>query len=86
MNRYPNTLTGLLLVAATAYAAPSVSAELEEIIVTAQKREESLLDAALSVRAIDGESIREDDLSSLEELSSHATTWSSPIFVNHAGS
>ena len=71
MNRYPSTLTGLLLVAATAYAAPSVSAELEEIIVTAQKREESLLDAALSVRAIDGESIREDDLSSLEELSSH---------------
>jgi hypothetical protein len=46
MNRYPNTLTGLLLVAATAYAAPSVSAELEEIIVTAQKREESLLDAS----------------------------------------
>ena len=85
MNRYPNTLTGLLLVAATAYAAPSVSAELEEIIVTAQKREESLLDAALSVRAIDGESIREDDLSSLEELSSHAPAWSSPIFVNHAG-
>ena len=41
--------------------------------------------AALSVRAIDGESIREDDLSSLEELSSHVPAWSSPIFVNHAG-
>lgn len=41
---------------------------IEEIVVTAQKRAESLQDIALSVSAFSGDSLREDDISSLQDI------------------
>ncbi len=41
---------------------------IEEIVVTAQKRAESLQDVALSVSAFSGDSLREDDISSLQDI------------------
>ena len=58
-----------LTIAATSGAA--VSAELEEIIVTAQKRAESLQDVPMSVSAVSGAKIEEAGLHSFAELSQY---------------
>ena len=44
---------------------------LEEIVVTARKREESALDVPISIAALDGALIRETDLNRLEELQTY---------------
>ena len=47
------------------------AAELEEIIVTANKRAESLQDVAISMSALDGSKIEEAGLHSLTELAAY---------------
>ena len=57
---------GVAVASSGAYAA-----ELEEIIVTANKRAESLQDVAISVTALDGSKIEEAGMNSLADLSSY---------------
>ncbi|MDE0747838.1 MAG: TonB-dependent receptor [Porticoccaceae bacterium] len=57
---------GIAVASSGAYAA-----ELEEIIVTATKRAESLQDVAMSVTALDGSKIEEVGMHSLEDLSDY---------------
>ena len=57
---------GVAVASSGAYAV-----ELEEIIVTANKRAESLQDVAMSVTALDGSKIEEAGLNSLTELSAY---------------
>jgi len=54
---------------ATAEAAKEDSTQLETIVVTARKRAETLEDAPLSVAAITGESMTEQGISTLEQIS-----------------
>lgn len=51
--------------------APAYAQVLDEIIVTSQKRQESLQDVPISVTAIDGEAIIEDGVQRLEDLSKY---------------
>ncbi|MCS5594524.1 MAG: TonB-dependent receptor, partial [Porticoccaceae bacterium] len=64
------TIGSLALVMATASAGIQ-SAELEEIIVTAQKRAESLQDVPISMTALDGERMKDAGVASFSDLSSH---------------
>jgi outer membrane receptor protein involved in Fe transport len=54
----------------TAQAAPADAGGLEEIIITARKREESLQDAPIQVDAISKERIEQIDATSLEKIAS----------------
>ena len=45
----------LAIAAALATGAPQVSAQLEEVIVTAQKREQSLIDVPISIATLSGD-------------------------------
>lgn len=70
-------------------AGPAVSyAALEEIIVTANKRTESINDVGLSISAISGDKLKEQKLTSLEDISSavpglvySTSTANTPIFT-----
>lgn len=66
---------GLLALSSSAFAAESADGEyaddgvaIEEIIVTARKREESLLDVPESVSAISGFDIEKQDINSLDQI------------------
>ena len=63
-----HSLSGLALAVAVASSGVG-AAELEEIIVTAQKRTESLQDVPMSMSAISGERIEEAGIQDLTELS-----------------
>jgi outer membrane receptor protein involved in Fe transport len=52
-----------------ALAASPASAQLEEIVVTAQRREQSLQDVPISVTAVTGDAIRRGGFSDMEDLS-----------------
>jgi iron complex outermembrane receptor protein len=58
----------LMLLPAAALAQEERSGGLEEVIVTAQKREQSLQDVSLSVSAIDSSSLTENFVLSLEDV------------------
>lgn len=61
--------TAPLLLSAVCTAAPLANAfELEEIIVTAQKRAESLQDVPIAVAAIDGNTLKNNKINNLEEM------------------
>ena len=62
---------GLLAIAITAFFGNTYAAELEEIIVTAQKRAESLQDVPISMSAIDGSKIEEVGINSFQELTGY---------------
>mgnify|MGYP001030678106 FL=1 len=64
------TMSALALAIATA-SSGAISAELEEIIVTAQKRAESLQDVPISMTAIGGEKISEAGIQSMTDLGSY---------------
>ena len=49
----------LMALAITAFFGNTYAAELEEIIVTAQKRAESLQDVPISMSALDGQKLEE---------------------------
>lgn len=56
------------LVAVLLVAASPASAQLEEIVVTAQKREQSLQDVPLSVSAISGATIEQNNMAQIEDF------------------
>ncbi len=58
----------ILLLAMAVLAGPSAHAQLEEIIVTAEKREQSLQDVSISVEQISGGVIREQGLVNVEDI------------------
>jgi len=63
-----------VLAATTSVASFNVSAEtfaLEEIVVTAQKREESLMDVPISVNAVSGEKMAEAGITELEGMTAY---------------
>ena len=60
-----------LAVAMSAFIGNTYAAELEEIIVTAQKRAESLQDVPLSMTAIEGSKIEEANINSFMDLSEY---------------
>ena len=67
--------SNLLLAAAIAavllpHAQAMAQTGLEEIVVTAQRREQSLQDVAVSVSAITGEAFQEAGFSNIEDMSS----------------
>ena len=64
------TMSALALAIATA-SSGAISAELEEVIVTAQKRAESLQDVPISMTAIGGEKISEAGIQSMTDLGSY---------------
>jgi outer membrane receptor protein involved in Fe transport len=65
----PATLAGLAT--ASAQSAGEYALVLEEVIVTAQKREENLQDVPVSVIALDGEQLARKDLVTLEDLQAY---------------
>ena len=77
LNRYENpekeesVKSTKFLMAATPSAAVSMPAfgQLEEVIVTAQKREESLQDVSVSVIPVSGDYLAEQNIRRLDELS-----------------
>jgi outer membrane receptor protein involved in Fe transport len=64
------TMSALALAVATA-SGSAYSAQLEEVIVTAQKRAESLQDVPISMTAISGDKIQDAGIQSMTELSSY---------------
>ena len=62
---------GLLAIAITAFFGNTYAAELEEIIVTAQKRAESLQDVPISMTALEGEKMQEVGIHSFQEISAY---------------
>jgi iron complex outermembrane recepter protein len=56
------------IAALTAIAAPSAHAQLEEVIVTAQKRQESLQDVPMSVAAVTGDAIARANITSIQGI------------------
>ena len=61
----------LMALAITAFFGNTYAAELEEIIVTAQKRAESLQDVPISMSALDGQKIEEAGIHSFQELTAY---------------
>lgn len=59
MNKYRKTHKTLLAVALAAQCSTAFSQQLEEVLVTAQKRSQSLLDVPLSISAFSGNKILE---------------------------
>ena len=72
---FHRSILSLAVLAATTSVAPSnVFAEtfaLEEIVVTAQKREESLMDVPISVNAVSGEKMAEAGITELEGMTAY---------------
>lgn len=68
-NRSPLALAVMLAVGASQINAESLM--LEEIVVTAQKRTESLQDVPISVSAVDGDKIAEAGIENLQDLSAY---------------
>ncbi|MDB9734670.1 TonB-dependent receptor [Porticoccaceae bacterium] len=61
----------LMALAITAFFGNSYAAVLEEIIVTAQKRTESLQDVPISMSALDGQKLEEVGIHSFQELTAY---------------
>ena len=70
MKRSSRTLTILALALATA-SSGAYAAQLEEIIVTAQKRAESLQDVPISMTALDGKELQEAGVRSFKDMSAY---------------
>jgi outer membrane receptor protein involved in Fe transport len=70
MKSFLNKATMSLAVAAAVGAMTSTASAqvLEEVVVTATKRAESLQDVSISMLAVDGESIREAAITKMEDL------------------
>ena len=83
-----NPLAALISFGAAAVFSGSTFAQLEEIVVTAQKRSENINDVGLSIAAVSGTKLAEQKLTSLEEISSavpglvySTSTANTPIFT-----
>jgi outer membrane receptor protein involved in Fe transport len=93
----PRSPTRVVLVASLSFGVPlcisAQSAVLEEVIVTAQKREQSLQDVPISVHAVSGSSIQNQGIDRLEDLSAtlpnitvSQTATSDQLFIRGIGS
>ena len=71
MNKKSFRTLGSLAIAVATASSGAYAAELEEIIVTAQKRAESLQEVPVSLTAISGAKIEEAGLHSFAELSTY---------------
>lgn len=71
MYKTKKTLVSLAVAAATFASLELQAAVLEEVIVTAQKREQSLQDIPVSVSAFDAEAIRQQGISDIEDASQY---------------
>lgn len=61
----------LIAIAVSSAIAPlSTYAQIEEVVVTAQKREQSIQDVPIAISAFDAESLKDQGLTSLEEVTS----------------
>jgi len=60
--------TTVAALATGALALPASAATLEEVVVTATKRAESLQDVSISMLAVSGETIREESITKMEDL------------------
>ncbi|MDC0403795.1 TonB-dependent receptor [Porticoccaceae bacterium] len=85
--------TTVAALAAGAMALPASAATLEEVVVTATKRAESLQDVSISMLAVSGETIREESITKMEDLTNSmpaVTVTSNPIgnfiFIRGIGS
>ena len=67
--RLPSALLSCMAVSAAIYTPAGISAQLEEVIVTAQKRAESLQDVPLTLQAFTGDRVAEAGITDLETLS-----------------
>ncbi|MCH1491457.1 MAG: TonB-dependent receptor, partial [Luminiphilus sp.] len=65
-----------IAVAISAISVGALGAELEEVLVTAQKRTESLQDVPISVVAISGEQIQNASIRTLGELGAYVPNFS----------
>ena len=74
MNQVMSKLALSAAVAATSIG--SWAAELEEVLVTAQKRTQSLQDVPISVTAISGEQIQDASIRGLGELGAYVPNFS----------
>lgn len=84
----PKTLFRTALLSSAVAAAPFAHAAIEEVVVTANKRAQSINDVGLSISAVSGDKLAEQKLTSLEDISSavpglvYATsTANTPIFT-----
>lgn len=83
-----NLLAKAVCLGTLAMASTNSMGALEEIVVTAQKRAESINDVGLSISAVSGQKMAEQKLTSLEEISSavpglvySTSTANTPIFT-----
>jgi len=79
------SVASILAIACTSVLVPSQSvtaAELEEIIVTARKQEESLQDVPISIQAISGEQIAEQGIVDIQQLAPYTPNFS---YITAAG-
>jgi iron complex outermembrane recepter protein len=74
--RHTRTLTIAAAVAAVLGTSSVWGEPLEEVIVTAQKREESLQDVPISVSAVSGDKIKEAGIRGLEDMSAYVPNFS----------
>ncbi len=65
---FANSLTTLAII--LSYPAQAYSSDIEEIIVTAQKREQSLQDVGITITAFGEENIKNRRLTSVDQLAS----------------
>ncbi|MFK7978186.1 MAG: TonB-dependent receptor plug domain-containing protein, partial [Halioglobus sp.] len=72
-----------LLALSSAYFANAQALQLEEVIVTAQKRAEGLQNVPIAVSAISGEKIVEAGIQGMEDLSAYVPNFN--LFLNPAG-
>ncbi|ATQ43687.1 TonB-dependent receptor [Caulobacter mirabilis] len=86
-------LCGALGVAAPAVAQDDGAASVEEVIVTAQRREQRLLDVPASVAAVGADAIKDLNIQQVSELSSHvpnlaidsSTSLNSAVYIRGVG-
>ena len=72
MNKFKNTITPLAIGIATALLPGISHAVLEEVIVTAQKREENVQTVPVAVTALSEEMIRNATIIDINDVSRHA--------------
>lgn len=93
--RLGNSIRGVISTAALSIAVSpfAYSAQLEEVVVTAQKREQSLQDVPISVSAMSGDKIQNKGFTKLEDISASIPTLhvgeaqiTSQVFIRGIGS
>ena len=79
---FRGAVCAILLAVVLPNAAPVMAAEIEEVVVTAQKREESLTDVPMSIQAATGEQLEELGVTDTFELYKVATGFSANVTRN----